>query len=316
MLRPGAFTRPPLPWVINLEAAGSPIQSPSHLIPGIERYHRYQLSITQEGRTRYRLCMGPFKDESGANAILSLVRPHFPASFARRCTADDLRVMAAMQKAALASEKIKNEIQQHAAQCPVSKQPSAPVEIIPPHVRIELRASGIRSLLDEGEAPRDSADAVSLQANTVSGVKRSAPAFDQRQTVGGQTPGPGSDEPTKGGWFSIELTRSALPFSAATLPNLDIFTLFRLYAVRDPTDAERLHSLRLGFFRSELDALTVARYLSEHYDSPAVKGISTDEYTRFLVQRIDALKPVDGTGTHLAIELRGDTWRDQGDNNA
>jgi hypothetical protein len=104
-------------------------------------------------------------------------------------------------------------------------------------------------------------------------------------------------------WFVIELALSDHAFDPATIPNLDIFLLYRLYSVADVDEGRPVNALRLGFFGEEMAARAVAGYLTTYYDKTKVKRVSVAERERFSVQRLDARKDVDGTGQHSVIEL-------------
>jgi hypothetical protein len=104
-------------------------------------------------------------------------------------------------------------------------------------------------------------------------------------------------------WYVIQLALSDHAFDPATVPNLDIFLLYRLYSVADVDHGRSVNALRLGFFGEEMAARAVAGYLTTYYDKPQVKRVSVAERERFSVQRLDARKEVDGTGQHSVIEL-------------
>ena len=57
------------------------------------------------------------------------------------------------------------------------------------------------------------------------------------------------------------------PFDPDSLPNLDIFSVYRLYSVAGLDQGRVMHALRLGFFSDEIAANTVASYLTAFYQS-------------------------------------------------
>lgn len=104
-------------------------------------------------------------------------------------------------------------------------------------------------------------------------------------------------------WFVIQLSLTEEPCDPDTVPNLDIFSLYRLYSVQGLDQDRVMHALRLGFFSEEIAAGAVARYLAAHYDEPTVKRVSVAERERFAEQRIEARKDVGETGAYATIEI-------------
>ena len=104
-------------------------------------------------------------------------------------------------------------------------------------------------------------------------------------------------------WFVIQLSDSDHAFDPSTVPNLDIFLLYRLYSVASVDQGRPVHALRLGFFGEEMAAHAVASYLKSYYDDPTVKRVSVAERERFTENRLDARKDVGEMGQHAAIEL-------------
>jgi len=104
-------------------------------------------------------------------------------------------------------------------------------------------------------------------------------------------------------WFVIQLALADHAFDPATVPNLDIFSLYTLYSVAGADQGRVMHALRLGFFGEEMAARAVANYLTTYYDKSVVKQVSTAERERFANQRLDARKDVGETGQHSTIEI-------------
>jgi hypothetical protein len=109
-------------------------------------------------------------------------------------------------------------------------------------------------------------------------------------------------------WFVIQLSMADEPFDSETVPNLDIFTLYRLYCVAGIDEGRVVHTLRLGFFSEEIAAGAVASYLAEFYENPTVKRVSVAERQRFADQRFDARKDVGATGKHSVIEITNERY--------
>jgi len=92
-------------------------------------------------------------------------------------------------------------------------------------------------------------------------------------------------------------------FDPDTVPNLDIFSEYRLYSVAGIDQGQIMHALRLGFFGEEGAAVAVASYLAEYYDKPTVKRVSAAERDRFSDQVVEARKDIGATGRHTVIEI-------------
>ncbi len=104
-------------------------------------------------------------------------------------------------------------------------------------------------------------------------------------------------------WFVIQLSVGSEPWDPDTVPNLDIFGIYRLYSVEAFDQGRVMHALRLGFFSEQIAAAAVASYLAGFYDEPTVKRVSVAERERFAEQRIEARKDVGTTGKHATIEI-------------
>ena len=109
-------------------------------------------------------------------------------------------------------------------------------------------------------------------------------------------------------WFVVELATSDRSFDPDAVPNLDIFSVYRLYSVESSNQGAIKHTLRLGFFSEAIAAQAVADYLSSHYDKPAVARVSIAERERFSEQGIEARKNVEATGRHAVIEITDERY--------
>ena len=86
------------PFVINLSASTAPISVPTKAFTNSPLdAHVYQIQVTEDGRTRYRLRLGPFASEDEADAILAEVRDTYPGALTATASASDLRVIGSMQ---------------------------------------------------------------------------------------------------------------------------------------------------------------------------------------------------------------------------
>ncbi len=104
-------------------------------------------------------------------------------------------------------------------------------------------------------------------------------------------------------WFVIQLALADHAFDPDAVPNLDIFSEYRLYSVAGLDQGRVVHALRLGFFREEIGAVAVASYLAGYWDKPTIKRVSLAERERFADQRVEARKDVGATGKHAVIEI-------------
>jgi SPOR domain len=85
------------PFVINLSVSTAPIGVPTKTFAGCGDAHVYQIQVTEDGRTRFRLRLGPFATEDEADAILAEVRDTYPGALTATATDSDLRVIGTMQ---------------------------------------------------------------------------------------------------------------------------------------------------------------------------------------------------------------------------
>ena len=92
------------------------------------------------------------------------------------------------------------------------------------------------------------------------------------------------------------------------MPNLDIFTVYRLYSVAGIDQGRIVHALRLGFFTEEIAAGAVASYVAAFYDTPTIKRVSTAERERFAKQSLEPRKDVGATGKQAVIEITNERY--------
>jgi hypothetical protein len=109
-------------------------------------------------------------------------------------------------------------------------------------------------------------------------------------------------------WFAIQLSLAEEPFDPETLPNLDIFSVYRLYSVAGIDNGRIVHALRLGFFTEQIAASAVASYLAAYYDNPAIKRVSAAERERFAAQSLQARKDVGAAGKQAEIEITNERY--------
>src|ERR1700719_5231622 len=62
------------PFVINLSASTAPISIPTKAFTACRDAHVYQIQVTEDGRTRYGLRLGPFLGQDQGDAVLAEAR--------------------------------------------------------------------------------------------------------------------------------------------------------------------------------------------------------------------------------------------------
>src|ERR1700744_3559660 len=86
------------PFVINLSVSTAPISVPTKAFTNSPLdAHVYQIQVTEDGRTRYRLRLGPFAFEGEPDPVLAEVRDTYPGALTATASASDLRVIGTMQ---------------------------------------------------------------------------------------------------------------------------------------------------------------------------------------------------------------------------
>jgi hypothetical protein len=126
------------------------------------------------------------------------------------------------------------------------------------------------------------------------------PDLESTQTVRALTP---KELEEHDRWFVIQLALADHAFDPEAVPNLDIFSEYRLYSVAGMDQGRVVHALRLGFFKEEIGAVAVASYLAAYWDKPTIKRVSVAERERFVDQRVEARKDIGATGRHSVIEI-------------
>jgi hypothetical protein len=119
------------PFVINLSVSTAPIDVPAKSFAGCRDAHIYQIQVTEDGRTRFRLRIGPFITEDEADATLAEVRDTYPGALTATASDSDLRVIGTMQA--------KADARQSSAQKPIEK--AVPKLAAPPAVASEKTAA-------------------------------------------------------------------------------------------------------------------------------------------------------------------------------
>lgn len=104
--------------------------------------------------------------------------------------------------------------------------------------------------------------------------------FDSTQTVRAVTLRELQDSnPQK--WFAVQLVVSDRPFNLETMPHLDVFTAYRLYAIQGRLGTNACHALRLGFFADRQSALSLCADIQALFRFASVVQVSAAEQARF-----------------------------------
>jgi hypothetical protein len=119
----------PGPFVINLRTSSATIGSPPKGLLPIGRGHVYQLERTHDGRPQFQLRLGIIESELEADALLSLVREHYPAAIRETAQDDDKTAIA---RAARTAEPVKPASGVADAKAPVAPKRRKPT---PPAAR-------------------------------------------------------------------------------------------------------------------------------------------------------------------------------------
>ena len=138
-------------------------------------------------------------------------------------------------------------------------------------------------------------------------INNGVPSFETTQTVRALTALELEDDEASR-WFVIQLALAEQAFDPETVPNLDIFSVYRLYSVAGIDQGRIVHALRVGFFSEEIAASAVASYLTAFYDQPTIKRVSAAERQRFAEQSLEPRKDVGATGKQAVIEITNERF--------
>jgi hypothetical protein len=314
----------PGPFVINLTVSTAPIELPGRNFDAGRDAYVYQVQRTEDRRLRYRLRLGTFTSEDDADAVLEKVRDIYPAALTATADADDLRSIAALQsktgaqraRAAAKAAELAAAMKAATTPTPMAMPAEPPARAAEPVAKAPEPAPMVLSLVEDPVARPKAAAPTSLILSLLDELPAARPAQDAKK------PSPGihstqtvralselelqSDQASQ--WFVIQLSLSEQAFDSETVPNLDIFGVYRLYSVAGIDQGRIVHALRLGFFAEGSAAAAVASYLSAYYDKPTVKRVSTAERDRFVNQGLQPGKDVGATGKHAVIEITNERY--------
>jgi hypothetical protein len=321
------------PFVINLSTASTPIEAGSMSLPGIENVHVYQIQRIEDRRLRYRLRVGPFTNEDEADAALIKAREIFPGALTATAGEDDLQAIdlfqtragTAVAKAPSTPPALTATVVPPAVVAPAVRAaaptaagaattPTPLLKPLPKPMPAPARRPAPPAAAPAAAAARPQAASLARANPPPSSLSPPGPPanapiaptlrqnLESTQTVRPLTPLELSAD-DKSQWYVIQLSTADQAFDPETLPNLDIFSVYRLYSVAGLEQERVVHALRLGFFGAEIAARAVMSYVSAYYDKATITRVSVAERERFATQRLEARKDVGATGRHAVIEI-------------
>jgi hypothetical protein len=292
-------------FVLNLCASTTPVALVQPNSPELKRYTFFVTRRREEGRERFRLHMGYFDSQAGAEALLPAVREVYPAAWAgpapapvqnqrsaspRPSAAVELAVAPRMEPAVAVVAVPPTVVV--AADLPVAE---APVELSlvddVPREQVQLSTepmqlaamSNVReviaqlgepalepaqelSLLEEGPARPDVADtAIRMVTPEDTQTLRDIKLDTQNQAPP---------------CFAVQLVWSVAPIEMDRLPHLAIFSAYTLYQVEGNRQGRRWYGVRLGFFTDAHAAKQVAYYMKADYNAVVVVPVTVKEQER------------------------------------
>lgn len=310
----------PGPFVINLRASTTSMTPLRNVLQGFDNVHLYQIQRIEDEALRFRLRLGPFTHEDDADAVLLKVRDTYPCALTATAVAEDLQAIESLRKpkpqiipanAVRAATLIAVPVAVAAA-VPAGVPVAVAVPMPPPTARSVTAAAAVPPAavpappsIAAQPAPAQVSRMSPAPAQVAARVPHREHDLESTQTVRRLTAAELSVAQSLR-WFVIELSVTDHAIDPESVPNLDIYSLYRLYSVMELDQGRRMHALRLGFFSEEIAAKAVASYLAAYYEKPTIKRVSVAERERFSQRGIEARKDVGATGMHAAIEITGD----------
>jgi len=177
--RGSARTAGPGPFVIILRTSTARIGSPPKGLLPIDRLHVYQLMRGHDAQPQFQLRLGIIESEQEADALLSMVREHYPGAIKERAEDDD---KAAIARAACPVELAKPARAVAAAKAPVVEVPE---KVSPPATRQAAQKPAEHCLLDIDEllAQDDDKAAIARAASATEPVKPASAFADAKTPV-------------------------------------------------------------------------------------------------------------------------------------
>jgi SPOR domain len=256
--------------------------------------------------------IGPTRHEPAPKQAVTPAKPAPPkvAAPLPKVAPPPPKVVAPLQKVAAPPPKVAAPLPKIAAKmaAPMAAEKSAPVltQSVLSHSKAatKLRQSAMKPSANRLTSLQHVvvATAPAPPAREVKKLDEPLESLESTQTMRALTPTELEDNEASR-WFVIQLALADHAFDPDAVPNLDIFSEYRLYSVAGLDQGRVVHALRLGFFREEIGAVAVASYLAAYWDKPTIKRVSLAERERFADQRVEARKDIGATGRHAVIEI-------------
>jgi hypothetical protein len=318
-------------FVINLCASTTPMALPRHEHPELKRFTFFISRRREDGRERFRLHMGYFQTQEGAERLLELVREIYPAAWAGVAPGQRLRAAAAVGAGA-----------ERAPVSPVAEAPPAPVAEPPPAAPLPIvrpadvttapepalspaaqSLHSVRAAIESLESGKASAAPAAVPPTVVMPELRAVPVVRPLASPPPSPPPaarsmPAAAPPTaqalsdsqvlrvldapaatpaprsETAAYAVQLLWSVQAIDMGGVPQLAIFSAYTLYGAAGNRDGRRWYGLRLGFFTDAVSAKQVANYVRSEFASVSIVPVSARERDRALAAAPRAPMPEAG----------------------
>ncbi|MCC7462509.1 MAG: hypothetical protein IT480_08625 [Gammaproteobacteria bacterium] len=319
-------------FVINLCASTTPMALPRHEHPELKRFTFFISRRREDGRERFRLHMGYFQTQEGAERLLELVREIYPAAWAGVAPGQRLRASAAAPEPAVPppSQVMPPVVAEPLAAKPAAELPAAPAPATVPAAAIATpeparsaaaqSLHSVRAAIDSLEPAKASAVALAVPPTVVMPELRAvpvvrpvaAPAPATAPLVRPAAPGSAAlsdsqvlrvlEAPaataaprSETAAYAVQLLWSVQQIDMGAVPQLAIFSAYTLYGAAGNRDGRRWYGLRLGFFTDAVSARQVANYVRSEFASVSIVPVSARERERALAAAPRTPLPETGT---------------------
>jgi len=275
-------------FIITLKASTAPMALEVPTLPELAGLAVFRSRKVEDGSERFRLHLGYFESTDSAEAVLPVIREHFPAAWVGPAPNSGLGSLDDTSVAQFKFIKAPNTIAQGSTSTrlrALNAAPSKPVpaEPAPPSVKAVTKTP-----------PK----AVVTAPPTVQATARiaSPPPIAPKAVLSllesGSTPAPQLTEQTRmqpreraaviGAIqrFAVQLVWSTNPVNLTDVPKLAIFDAYTLYKVQVDRAGRRWYGLRLGFFADPVSARQVSLYARSDFTAAAVVPVSDRECDR------------------------------------
>jgi hypothetical protein len=306
-------------YIITLSSSTAPVALEAPAIPELTGLAIFRSKRVEDGRDRFRLHLGYFDSVAAAEAVLAVVRRHYPMAWVGPAptsgmgSLDDTNV-AQFKFIRAPKTLVRDERPPAAAPAApattiqatlVARTPAPPpvtrkVPAIPPRMAAKAptaRAVGAKTA-PVSRVPKPAQPKSQSQASQRNRVAKpiqatASPALPPRQVLnllesGSQrtAPAPVMQPMERAAVigalqrFAVQIVWSMDPVDLAHVPKLAIFDAYTLYKVQVDRAGRRWYGLRLGFFSDPVSARQVALYARSDFSAAAVVPVSDRECQR------------------------------------